>query len=93
MIKSWNRSGSPACIPTIDTRGMSVLPGLADMHVHLMILGHGDYEHWDTVYRSRFRAEISVSASAFTSASVIPRSRERVRPVEDSIPGSGSPFR
>ena len=48
----------PAGTPVIDTRGMSVLPGLADMHVHLMILGHGDYEHWDTVYRSRFRAEI-----------------------------------
>ena len=41
----------PAGIPVIDTRGMSVLPGLADMHVHLMILGHGDYEHWDAAYR------------------------------------------
>src|SRR5262245_58209657 len=40
----------PPGTPTIDTRGMSVLPGLADMHVHLMILGHGDYEHWDTTY-------------------------------------------
>src|SRR4029453_17719451 len=38
----------PEGTPTIDTRGMSVLPGLADMHVHLMIVGHGDYEHWDT---------------------------------------------
>src|ERR1700687_6199429 len=47
----------PAGVPTIDTRGMTVLPGLADMHVHLMILGHGDYEHWDT-YRPRFRGEI-----------------------------------
>src|ERR1700720_1208413 len=36
----------PAGVPTIDTRGMTVLPGLADMHVHLMVLGHGDYEHW-----------------------------------------------
>ena len=31
----------PAGTPTIDTRGMTVLPGLADMHVHLMIVGHG----------------------------------------------------
>src|SRR5215471_15850101 len=29
----------PAGIATIDTRGMSVLPGLSDMHVHLMIVG------------------------------------------------------
>jgi len=25
-----------------------------DMHVHLMILGHADYEHWDTTYMPRF---------------------------------------
>ena len=30
----------PAGTPVIDTAGMSVLPGLMDMHVHLMILGH-----------------------------------------------------
>src|SRR2546428_13238829 len=53
----------PPGTPTIDTRGMTVLPGLADMHVHLMILGHGDYEHWDKTYRSRFRAEIMPAAA------------------------------
>ncbi|MGE5275779.1 MAG: amidohydrolase family protein [Acidobacteriota bacterium] len=53
----------PAGTPTIDTRGMSVLPGLADMHVHLMIVGHGDYEHWDKTYRSRFRNEIMPAAA------------------------------
>src|SRR6185436_2710404 len=34
----------------IDTEGMSVLPGLMDMHVHLMLIGHADYEHWDKTY-------------------------------------------
>ena len=29
----------------ISTDGMSVLPGLWDMHVHLMINGHSDDEH------------------------------------------------
>lgn len=29
----------------ISTEGMSVLPGLWDMHVHLMINGHSDYGH------------------------------------------------
>jgi imidazolonepropionase-like amidohydrolase len=53
----------PEGTPTIDTRGMSVLPGLADMHVHLMIVGHGDYEHWDTTYRARFRREIMPAAA------------------------------
>ena len=34
----------------ISTEGMSVLPGLWDMHVHLMLLGHADYTHWDKTY-------------------------------------------
>ena len=29
----------PAGVPTVDTNGMTVLPGLIDMHVHLQILG------------------------------------------------------
>jgi len=57
------RVAVPAGTPAIDTRGMSVLPGLADMHVHLMIVGHGDYEHWDKTYRSRFRNEIMPAAA------------------------------
>ena len=34
----------PPGTPIISTEGMSVLPGLMDMHVHLMIDGHADYE-------------------------------------------------
>src|SRR5262245_8003984 len=34
----------------ISTEGMTVLPGLWDMHVHLMINGHADYAHWDKTY-------------------------------------------
>ncbi|MEL6660470.1 MAG: amidohydrolase family protein [Bacteroidota bacterium] len=40
----------PAGAEVISTEGMSVLPGLWDMHVHLMINGHADYAHWDTAY-------------------------------------------
>ena len=40
----------PAGVPTVDTNGMTVLPGLIDMHVHLQILGHGDYKRWDDLY-------------------------------------------
>ncbi|HEX9636140.1 MAG TPA: amidohydrolase family protein [Acidobacteriota bacterium] len=39
----------------ISTEGRTVMPGLMDMHVHLMILGHGDYEHWDKTYTDQFR--------------------------------------
>ncbi len=34
----------------ISTEGMSVLPGLWDMHVHTMITGHADYAYWDETY-------------------------------------------
>ncbi len=30
----------------IDTSGRTMLPGLIDLHVHLMILGHGNYARW-----------------------------------------------
>src|SRR5437762_5899912 len=40
----------PTGYQVISTEGMSVLPGLWDMHVHTMINGHGDYAHWDSTY-------------------------------------------
>lgn len=40
----------PAGINVIDTNGMTVMPGLIDMHVHLQILGHGDYKRWNDLY-------------------------------------------
>jgi imidazolonepropionase-like amidohydrolase len=52
-IKAVGQVGALA-IPTgaevISTEGMTVLPGLWDMHVHLMINGHSDYAHWDKTY-------------------------------------------
>src|SRR5689334_13762513 len=37
----------PSGAEIIPTEGMTVLPGLWDMHVHTMIAGHADYDHWD----------------------------------------------
>jgi imidazolonepropionase-like amidohydrolase len=75
----------PAGTPVIDTRGMSVLPGLADMHVHLMIVGHGDYEHWDKTYRGRFRAEIMPAAAKQLLKSGVTFARELGAPLEDVL--------
>ena len=44
------RCAVPAGAEVISTEGMSVLPGLWDMHVHLMLNGHSDYAHWDKTY-------------------------------------------
>jgi imidazolonepropionase-like amidohydrolase len=43
----------PPGTPTIDANGHTVLPGLIDMHVHLHIVGHGDYKRWDDLYGTR----------------------------------------
>jgi imidazolonepropionase-like amidohydrolase len=37
----------PPDAQVIDTSGRVMLPGLIDVHVHLQILGHGDYDRWD----------------------------------------------
>lgn len=47
----------------ISTEGMSVMPGMWDMHVHLMINGHADYAYWDTVMPP-FLEDIIMPASA-----------------------------
>ena len=43
----------PAGTDTVSTEGMTVLPGLFDMHVHLKLLGHGAYARWDSLYKTR----------------------------------------
>jgi imidazolonepropionase-like amidohydrolase len=47
----------------ISTEGMSVLPGLWDMHVHLMLNGHSDYGHWHPTYMP-IQQEVIMPASA-----------------------------
>ncbi len=47
----------------VSTEGMSVLPGLWDMHVHLMIAGHADYAYWDRAYLDRFESVIMPAAA------------------------------
>ncbi|MCC6319274.1 MAG: amidohydrolase family protein [Gemmatimonadaceae bacterium] len=43
----------PSGIPVVDANGMTVMPGLIDMHVHLHLVGHGDYKRWDDLYGTR----------------------------------------
>jgi imidazolonepropionase-like amidohydrolase len=59
-ITAMGRMGDvsvPAGITVISTEGMTVMPGLFDMHVHLHILGHADYRRWDELYGDRAARE------------------------------------
>ncbi len=48
----------PAGATIVNAVGMTLLPGLFDSHVHLMLVGHGNYAHWDSVYPARFGKDV-----------------------------------
>lgn len=75
----------PAGAEIVDTRGMSLLPGLWDMHVHTMLLGHSDYDHWDKVYPARFEKEIMPAAAKQLLLAGVTSARDLGAPLEASI--------
>lgn len=75
----------PADAEIISTEGMDVLPGLWDAHVHTMLLGHSDYEHWDKTYPSRFGSEIMPAAARQLLMAGITSARDLGAPLKESI--------
>ncbi len=75
----------PADAEVISTEGMSILPGLWDMHVHLMINGHSDYDHWDKTYPSRLEKEIMPASAKQLLLAGVTSARDLGAPLEDSI--------
>jgi imidazolonepropionase-like amidohydrolase len=77
----------PSGAEVISTEGMSVLPGLWDMHVHLMINGHGDYAHWDRTYTSRpvLRDVIMPASARQLLLAGVTSARDLGAPLEASI--------
>jgi imidazolonepropionase-like amidohydrolase len=75
----------PAGAEVIDCRGMSVLPGLWDMHVHTMLLGHSDYAHWDKTYLPRLEKEIMPAAARQLLLAGVTSARDLGAPLEASI--------
>ena len=79
----------PAGYQVISTEGMSVLPGLWDMHVHTMINGHGDYAHWDSTYtnsRTGVLGNVIMPASAKQLLLAgVTSARDLGAPLEESI--------
>lgn len=69
----------------ISTEGMSVLPGLWDMHVHLMINGHSDYTYWDKKYPPLFRSVIMPASAKQLLLAGVTSARDLGGPLEDCI--------
>lgn len=75
----------PADAKRISTEGMTVLPGLWDMHVHLMLTGHSVYEHWQKTYPDQFRDVIMPASAKQLLMAGITGARDLGAALEDSI--------
>ncbi|HEY0808906.1 MAG TPA: amidohydrolase family protein, partial [Longimicrobiales bacterium] len=87
-IRAVDALGTLAVPPgaqVISTEGMSVLPGLWDMHVHLMINGHSDYTHWDRTYPSLFERVIMPASATQLLVAGVTRARDLGGPLEASL--------
>jgi len=69
----------------ISTEGMSVMPGLWDMHVHLYINGHSDYTHWQKKYMNSAKDIIMPASAHQLLLAGITSARDLGGPLEASI--------
>ncbi|MBC2840807.1 amidohydrolase family protein [Robiginitalea sp. SC105] len=69
----------------ISTEGMSVLPGLWDMHVHTMINGHADYAYWDKTYLPLLKDVIMPASAHQLLMAGVTSARDLGAPLEESI--------
>ncbi|MCA1606474.1 MAG: amidohydrolase family protein [Acidobacteria bacterium] len=87
-IKAVGQVGSlaiPAGAEIISTEGMTVLPGLWDMHVHLMINGHSDYGHWDKTYPPQMEKVIMPASARQLLMAGVTSARDLGAPLQASI--------
>lgn len=87
-IKKVGRMGDveiPEGAEVISTEGMSVMPGLWDMHVHLMINGHADYAYWDKTYPPLLKDVIMPSSAHQLLMAGVTSARDLGAPLEESI--------
>jgi imidazolonepropionase-like amidohydrolase len=87
-IKAVGQVGTlavPKDAKVISTEGMSVLPGLWDMHVHLQLNGHSDYAHWDKTYPSKLGTVIMPASAKQLLLAGVTSARDLGAPLKESI--------
>lgn len=72
----------PAGTPVIDTEGMTVMPGLFDMHVHIQLLGHGDYERWNELFGASTAEDVMPIAARQLLEAGVTSARDLGAPLE-----------
>lgn len=75
----------PVGATVISTEGQYLLPGLWDMHVHLMLVGHGNYAHWDSVYPPELRNTIIPAAARQNLMAGVTSVRDLGAPLDDVL--------
>jgi len=75
----------PPGTEVISTAGMSILPGLWDMHVHTMLAGHSDYTHWDKTYPPQLESVIMPASAKQLLLAGVTSARDLGGPLEASI--------
>jgi len=74
----------PAGARIVDANGYTVMPGLHDAHVHLMIVGHGVYDEFFPRYEDRLDEMMAISARQLLDAGVT-SARDLGAPLEESL--------
>lgn len=74
----------PQEFEVISTEGKTVMPGLWEMHAHLMLAGHSDYKHWDVAYPDRLEDEIMPSSAVQLLLAGVTTARDLGAPLAES---------
>ena len=69
----------------ISTEAMTVMPGFWEMHAHLMLSGHSNYQHWDRTYIDRLADEIMPASAVQLLLAGITTARDLGAPLDASI--------
>lgn len=69
----------------VSTEGMHVLPGLWDMHVHLMLVGHGNYAYWDKTYLGELEQTIMPAAAKQSLLAGVTSVRDLGAPLDEVL--------
>jgi imidazolonepropionase-like amidohydrolase len=70
---------------TVSTEGLTVMPGLWDLHVHLMYAGHPDGRHWFATYTQQFEQVIMPASAEQLLMAGVTTVRDLAAPLEPVV--------